>query len=80
MKGADYRRYRNWNDHENGAFSGYVVAKEHVQLKIPANITDEEAATFGVSVTTVVRSPSLSLPPPSTIHPNPGIRKGEIQS
>ena len=41
---------------DNGAFGEYAVVKEHVQLKTPANVTDEEAATLGVSVITVVRS------------------------
>jgi NADPH:quinone reductase-like Zn-dependent oxidoreductase len=39
---------------ENGAFANYIVAKGDVQLKTPDNITDEEAATLGISITTVV--------------------------
>ncbi|KAI1365715.1 GroES-like protein [Xylaria arbuscula] len=53
---------------DNGAFGEYVAVKEHVQLKTPPNVTDEEAATFGVSVTTVGQGlyKSLQLPLPTT--------------
>lgn len=43
---------------ENGAFANYIVAKGDVQLKTPDNITDEEAATLGISITTVVSLPT----------------------
>ncbi|KAJ2971976.1 hypothetical protein NUW58_g9284 [Xylaria curta] len=57
----------SWYFPDSGAFSEYVVAKEHVQLKTPDNVTDEEAATFGVSVTTVGQGlyKSLGLPLPN---------------
>ncbi|KAJ8121388.1 hypothetical protein O1611_g10117 [Lasiodiplodia mahajangana] len=38
---------------DNGAFGEYTAAKDHVLLKVPDNVSDEEAATLGVSVTTV---------------------------
>ncbi|KAI1631761.1 GroES-like protein [Biscogniauxia mediterranea] len=60
---------------ECGAFGGYALVKQHVQMKIPDNITDEEAATFGISITTVgqgLYSPQgLSLPPPTAPSPTP---------
>lgn len=55
----------------DGAFAKYIVVKGDLQIKTPDNISDEEAATLGVAVTTVVRfSPSAPtrethpLPPP----------------
>lgn len=39
---------------ENGAFAGYIVAKGDVQIKTPDNVSDEEAATLGISISTVV--------------------------
>ncbi|OTA87497.1 hypothetical protein M434DRAFT_399472 [Hypoxylon sp. CO27-5] len=41
---------------EDGAFGEYLVAKASVQIKIPDNITDEQAATLGVSVITIGQS------------------------
>ncbi|KAI1739292.1 GroES-like protein [Xylaria scruposa] len=57
----------SWNAPDNGAFGEYLVAKEHIQLKIPDNVTDEEAATLGVSVTTVGQGlyKTLKLPLPN---------------
>jgi len=43
-------------NHDNGAFAEYIVAKAAVQVKIPANISLEQAATLGVSLGTVVSS------------------------
>jgi NADPH:quinone reductase-like Zn-dependent oxidoreductase len=39
---------------ENGAFANYIAAKSTVQIKTPDNLTDEEAATLGISISTVV--------------------------
>ncbi|KAI1311388.1 GroES-like protein [Xylaria venustula] len=52
---------------ENGAFGEYLAANDYVQLKTPDNVTDEEAATFGVSVTTVGQGlyKALQLPLPN---------------
>ncbi|TRX97742.1 hypothetical protein FHL15_001497 [Xylaria flabelliformis] len=57
----------SWNTPDNGAFGEYLAAKEHVQLKTPDNVTDEEAATLGVSVTTVGQGlyKTLKLPLPN---------------
>ncbi|KAJ8115291.1 hypothetical protein ONZ43_g4698 [Nemania bipapillata] len=40
---------------DNAAFGEYVAAKEHAFLTVPDSVSNEEAATLGVSVTTVVR-------------------------
>ncbi|KAI0596677.1 GroES-like protein [Biscogniauxia sp. FL1348] len=60
---------------ECGSFGGYALVKQHVQMKIPDHITDEEAATLGISITTVgqgLYSPQgLSLPPPTAPSPTP---------
>jgi NADPH:quinone reductase-like Zn-dependent oxidoreductase len=42
---------------ENGAFANYIVVKGDVQIKIPDNVSDEDAATLGVSISTVVGAP-----------------------
>lgn len=42
-----------------GAFGEYAVAKGDLQIKIPDNLSFEEAATLGVGISTVVRP----LPP-----------------
>lgn len=44
----------NQSQPEDGAFAEYIVVKGDVQIKIPDNLTDEEAATLGVGVSTVV--------------------------
>jgi D-arabinose 1-dehydrogenase-like Zn-dependent alcohol dehydrogenase len=45
---------------ERGTFGEYIIVKGDLQIKIPDNLTDEEAASLGVGVTTVV----CPLPPP----------------
>ncbi|KAI8626882.1 GroES-like protein [Xylariaceae sp. FL1651] len=52
--------------HENGAFAKYIVAKGDVQIKTPDNISDEEAATLGISIATVGQGlyRTLGLPLP----------------
>ena len=49
---------------EDGAFAEYIVAKGDIQMKIPAQMTFEEAATLGVGIVTVGLSlyQSLRLP------------------
>ena len=51
---SDYGKYRNLIKPENGTFAEYLVAKGDVQTKVPDNLSDEEAATLGVSISTVV--------------------------
>ncbi|KAL2841752.1 chaperonin 10-like protein [Aspergillus pseudoustus] len=52
---------------ENGCFANYIVAKGDVQTKIPDNFSDEDAATMGVSVSTVGQGlyQTLGLPFPT---------------
>ncbi|KAJ0413514.1 chaperonin 10-like protein [Aspergillus carlsbadensis] len=52
---------------ENGAFANYIVAKGDVQIKIPDNVSDEDAATMGVSISTVGQGlyKTLELPFPT---------------
>ncbi|KAI1823641.1 GroES-like protein [Xylaria intraflava] len=52
---------------DNGAFGEYATAREHISLKTPDNVSDEEGATLGVSVTTVGQGlyKTLKLPPPN---------------
>ncbi len=51
---------------EDGCFSEYAVSKGDLQTKLPGNVTDEEAATMGVGISTVGQSlyQSLGLPLP----------------
>jgi NADPH:quinone reductase-like Zn-dependent oxidoreductase len=39
-------------NHEDGAFGEYITAKGDVQIKIPDNLSFEEASTLGVGITT----------------------------
>ena len=39
---------------ESGVYAEYLIAKGDVQIKVPDNLSDEEAATLGVSISTVV--------------------------
>ncbi|TRX98052.1 hypothetical protein FHL15_001262 [Xylaria flabelliformis] len=52
--------------HENGAFANHIVAKGDVQIKTPHNVSDEEAATLGISISTVGQGlyRTLGLPLP----------------
>ncbi|KAK3387741.1 putative zinc-binding oxidoreductase ToxD [Podospora didyma] len=51
---------------DEGAFAEYCVAKGDLWLKIPDNLTDEEASTLGIGITTVGQAlyQSLGLPLP----------------
>ncbi|KAL2169181.1 hypothetical protein VTG60DRAFT_6345 [Thermothelomyces hinnuleus] len=55
-----------------GAFAEYIIAKGDVQIKIPDNLSDEEAATLGVGVSTVGQGlyQALKLPLPGTAAPS----------
>lgn len=44
----------NRAQHEDGTFAEYIVVKGDLQIKIPDNLSDEEAATLGIGITTVV--------------------------
>lgn len=45
---------RNGARKEDGSFAKYMAVKGDLQIPIPDNVSDEEAATLGISVTTVV--------------------------
>ncbi len=47
---------------DGGAFAEYIIAKGDLQIKTPDNLTDEEAATLGVGVSTVVCLPPSHNP------------------
>ncbi|KAK9794261.1 putative Chaperonin 10-like protein [Seiridium cardinale] len=53
--------------HDDGAFSPYAVAKADIALRIPDNLSFEQAATLGVSITTVGQGlyRALKLPLPT---------------
>ncbi|KAI1673239.1 Zinc-binding oxidoreductase [Pyrenophora tritici-repentis] len=57
---------RNLTQKEDGAFAEYIVVKGDVQLRIPNDMSDAEAATLGVGITTVGQGlyQSLKLPLP----------------
>ncbi|KKF95044.1 Protein TOXD [Ceratocystis platani] len=42
----------NGLSHVNGSFGNYIVVKGDLQIKTPDNISDEQAATLGIAVTT----------------------------
>ncbi|OQD80001.1 hypothetical protein PENANT_c040G09921 [Penicillium antarcticum] len=56
----------NATEIEDGCFAGFAVAKGDLQMKIPDNLNDEQAATLGVGVTTVGQAlyQTLGLPLP----------------
>ena len=43
----------NKTNKEDGSFAEYLVAKEGIQLKIPDNVSFEDAATLGVGISTI---------------------------
>ena len=56
----------NTSQHEDGAFGEYLVSKGDIQLKIPDYLSDTDAATLGVGVSTIGQGlyQSLGLPLP----------------
>lgn len=44
----------NRYNHEEGSFAEYLISKACVQVKIPENVSFEQAATIGVSAVTCV--------------------------
>jgi NADPH:quinone reductase-like Zn-dependent oxidoreductase len=57
----------NSEQHEDGAYAEYIAAKGDLQMKIPDNISFEEAATIGVGFITTGQGlyQSLGLPLPT---------------
>ncbi|KAI9826261.1 MAG: hypothetical protein M1826_006683 [Phylliscum demangeonii] len=58
-------------NHEDGAFTDHLVAKGDLQIKIPENLSFEEAATVGVGITTAGQALYQSLGLPLPTHPAP---------
>lgn len=46
---------------EDGAFANYITAKGDLQIKIPDNLSFEEASTLGVGISTFVNIMFLGL-------------------
>lgn len=64
---------------DGGTFGEYIIVKGDLQIKTPDNLSDEEAATLGVGVSTVVSvapSPTPPAPPP----PTPSRRDSHLSS
>jgi len=55
--------------HEDGAFGNVITAKGDIQIKIPENVSYEEASTLGVGITTVGQALHQSLELPLPTHP-----------
>ncbi|KAL2267837.1 hypothetical protein VTJ83DRAFT_5114 [Remersonia thermophila] len=53
---------------DDGAFAEYIIAKAGLQIKTPDNLSDVEAATLGVGISTVAQGlyQALKLPLPGT--------------
>ncbi|EAQ88415.1 hypothetical protein CHGG_05034 [Chaetomium globosum CBS 148.51] len=53
---------------DSGAFGDYIIVKGDLQIKIPDNLSNEEAATLGVAISTVGQGlyQALQLPLPGT--------------
>lgn len=59
---------------EDGAFAEWIVVKGDLAILVPENVSDAEAATLGIGVTTVVSIYPSSLPPVSSypsLYPSP---------
>ena len=65
---AGFAHGGNTSQPEDGAYGEYIVAKAAIAMKIPDNISDEDAATLGVGVATVGQGcyQSLGLPMPDS--------------
>lgn len=50
-------RISNESQHEDGTFAEHIVVKAALAFKIPANLSNVEAATLGLGATTVVCRP-----------------------
>ncbi|KAF2089272.1 putative zinc-binding oxidoreductase ToxD [Saccharata proteae CBS 121410] len=61
----------NVQNHEDGAFGEYLVAKDGPIMEVPDNLSFEEAATLGVGVTTVGQGLYQSLGLPLPDQPSP---------
>lgn len=57
-------------DKETGAFAEHILAKGDLQIKIPENLSFEEASTLGVGISTVGQGLYQSLGLPLPDHPS----------
>ncbi|KAL0263387.1 hypothetical protein SLS55_002367 [Diplodia seriata] len=72
-KVAGFVHGSNESNHEDGCFAEHTAAKAALALKVPSNVSLEEASTLGVGITTVAQGlyQSLALPWPTTPAPTP---------
>ena len=65
---AGFAHGANAVEKEDGCFAEYAMVKGDVQCKVPENVSDEEASTLGIGITTVGQGlyQSLDLPLPGT--------------
>ncbi|KAJ2897187.1 GroES-like protein [Zalerion maritima] len=77
---AGFAHGSNQSQHEDGAWGEYIVVKGDVQIKVPDGVPDEEAATWGITVSTVAQGlyQTLELPLPSTVTPSSSTPRGTI--
>jgi NADPH:quinone reductase-like Zn-dependent oxidoreductase len=63
---AGFTHGANAVEKEDGCFAEYAMVKGDVQCKVPENVSDEEASTLGIGITTVGQGlyQSLGLPLP----------------
>ncbi|GAB1318591.1 Alcohol dehydrogenase zinc-type [Madurella fahalii] len=65
----------NQTQHEDGTFAEFIMVKGDVAIKIPDNLSDEQAATLGVGIITVgqglYQALKLALPVPGSSSPPP---------
>lgn len=54
LRSAGVNGNRNIFDKRGGAFARYTTARQFLQSKVPDNLTDEEAASQGVAMATIV--------------------------
>ena len=66
--------------HKDGAFAEYIVAKRNIQIRIPDNLSFQEATTLGVGISTVgqglYQSLKLVLPSEPIKEPEPSLIYG----
>ncbi|KAF2123881.1 GroES-like protein [Dothidotthia symphoricarpi CBS 119687] len=72
---AGFVRGNDPEDHQNGAFAEHIKAKVGIHMKIPDDMSFEDAATLPVAITTVgqalFQSLGLPLPPAKVKEPTP---------
>ncbi|CAG8090629.1 unnamed protein product [Penicillium olsonii] len=66
-KVAGFVHGSNSDNHEDGTFAEHIAAKADLQIRVPDNVSMEDASTLGVGITTVGQGlyQSLGLPLPT---------------